>query len=113
MAENKKFGNQLPTTSVILPYEDSLYQQAIDLYQKTGRNCYEWQLNMLKDIMATQDDGLWTHQKFGYSIPRRNGKTEIIYMLEFCARITRTCGGDPVSYHLSDVVIWYYPHMRG
>lgn len=85
MAENKKFGNQLPTTSVILPYEDSLYQQAIDLYQKTGRNCYEWQLNMLKDIMATQDDGLWTHQKFGYSIPRRNGKTEIIYMLEFWA----------------------------
>lgn len=26
--------------------------------------------------------GLWVHQKFGYSIPRRNGKSEILYMLE-------------------------------
>lgn len=32
--------------------------------------------------MAIDEDGLWTHQKFGYSIPRRNGKTEIVYILE-------------------------------
>ena len=31
---------------------------------------------------AVDDDGLWVHQKFGFSIPRRNGKTEIIYILE-------------------------------
>lgn len=81
----KRFGNQLPTQSVILPYENSKYQEAIDLYKKTGRECYEWQSLLLKDIMAIDDDGLWTHQKFGYSIPRRNGKTEDVYMVELWA----------------------------
>ena len=35
--------------------------------------------------MAVEDDGLWVHQKFGYSIPRRNGKTEVVYILELWA----------------------------
>ena len=34
--------------------------------------------------MAVEDD-LWVHQKFGYAIPRRNGKTEIVYMMEIWA----------------------------
>ena len=78
----KRLGNQHPTQSVILPFDKSLYQEAIDLYERTGLDCYEWQSNMLEPIMAVDDDGLWVHQKFGYSLPRRNGKTEIIYMLE-------------------------------
>lgn len=81
----KRLGNQHPTQSVILPFEKSLYQEAIDIYQKTGLECYQWQLNMLEPIMAVDDDDLWVHQKFGYSLPRRNGKTEIIYMLELWA----------------------------
>lgn len=81
----KRLGNQYPTQSVILPYDKSLFQEAIDTYQKTGLECYEWQLNMLQPIMAIDDEGLWVHQKFGYSLPRRNGKTEIIYMLELWA----------------------------
>ena len=35
--------------------------------------------------MAVDDEGLWVHQKFGYAIPRRNGKTEVIYMKEIWA----------------------------
>ncbi|MFY1069193.1 DEAD/DEAH box helicase family protein [Enterococcus sp. AD013-P3] len=81
----KRLGNQHPTQSVILPFDKSLYQEAIDLYERTGLDCYEWQSNMLEPIMAVDDDGLWVHQKFGYSLPRRNGKTEIIYMLELWA----------------------------
>lgn len=30
--------------------------------------------------MATNDEGLWTHMKYGYSVPRRNGKSEILIM---------------------------------
>ncbi len=81
----KRLGNQHPTQSVILPFDKSLYQEAMDLYERTGFDCYEWQSNMLEPIMAVDDDGLWVHQKFGYSLPRRNGKTEIIYMLELWA----------------------------
>ena len=85
MTTKARLGNQFPTQSVILPYEKSLYQEALDIYHKTKCKCYEWQLNMLKPIMAVEDDGLWVHQKFGYSIPRRNGKTEVVYILELFA----------------------------
>lgn len=85
MTTKARFGNQHPTQSVILPYNESLCQKAIDYYEKTGRKCYDWQLDLLKPIMALDADGLWVHQKFGFSIPRRNGKTEIIYMAELWA----------------------------
>ncbi|EMF0428617.1 terminase [Enterococcus faecium] len=85
MTTKARLGNQHPTQSVILPYDKSLYLEAIDYYQRTGRKCYEWQVNMLKAIMAVDDDGLWVHQKFGFSIPRRNGKTEIVYDVEIWA----------------------------
>lgn len=85
MTAEVRFGNQYPTQSVILPYTETKYLEAIELYTKTKRKCYEWQHNILKDIMAIDENGLWAHQKFGYSIPRRNGKTEIVYMLELWA----------------------------
>ena len=48
----------------------------------SGNVCQEWQALMLSDIMAVNDEGLWIHTKFGYSVPRRNGKTEIITQRE-------------------------------
>lgn len=85
MTTNVRLGNQHPTQSVILPYDNSLSQRAIDRYQRTGRSCYEWQANMLAPMMAIDDEGLWFHQKFGFSIPRRNGKTEVVYIIELDA----------------------------
>lgn len=82
MTTKARFGNQHPTQSVILPYEKSLSQRAIEIYQRTGRKCYDWQINILDPIMAINEDGLWVHQKFGFSIPRRNGKTEVVYIVE-------------------------------
>ncbi|CCY49924.1 phage terminase [Peptostreptococcus anaerobius CAG:621] len=80
-----RIGNQFPTRSFILPYEDSLYQNAIDFYEESGREAQEWQEVLIKHIMAVNDDGLWTHTKFGYSIPRRNGKNEIVAIRELYA----------------------------
>lgn len=85
MTTKVRFGNQHPTQSVILPYDKSLYQEAIEYYEKTGRKCYEWQRDLLKSVMAIDEDGLWVHQKFGFSISRRNGKTEIVYDVELWA----------------------------
>lgn len=84
-AKVKRLGNQNPTQSVILPFTNSLCQEAIDIYERTGLTCYEWQRNMLLPIMAIDEDGQWVHQKYGFSLPRRNGKTEIIYILELWA----------------------------
>lgn len=81
MTEKRK-GRQTPTKSVILPYEATKGPEAVELYEKTGRTAQEWQKIILYDILATTEDGLWAHIKFGYSIPRRNGKSEILAMRE-------------------------------
>lgn len=72
---NIKYGRQTPTVSYYIKYKFSLADEAKQIYEKTGLKTYDWQYNLLKPLMATDTDGLWTHQKFGYSLPRRNGKT--------------------------------------
>lgn len=81
MSETLK-ARQRPTQSVVLPYDHTKGKEAIELYNKTSRTAQEWQELMIYDIMALNDDELWTHSKFGYSLPRRNGKNEIIAIRE-------------------------------
>lgn len=77
MGEVRK-GRQTPTQSVVLPYTSTRGNEAIDLYNSTGKTAQEWQELMLSDILAVNEDGLWVHTKYGYSVPRRNGKNEIV-----------------------------------
>ena len=72
-----RVGRQSPTVSVILPYKATRGQEAIELYNTSNSNALEWQAALTYDIMAVNDEGLWVHQKFGYSVPRRNGKSEM------------------------------------
>lgn len=81
MAEQRK-GRQTPTQSVVLPYTKTYGLSAAKLYAMTGRTAQEWQQLLLCDILAYNDDGLWIHTKFGYSVPRRNGKNEIVSIRE-------------------------------
>lgn len=81
MSEVKK-GQQKPTQSVVLTYFSTKGQEAIDLYNSTGRTAQEWQELLLSDILAFNEDGLWVHTRFGYSVPRRNGKNEIVAIRE-------------------------------
>lgn len=81
MTEVRK-GRQTPTDSIVLPYEETKGQEAIDIYNITGRTAQEWQELLLYDILAINEDGLWVHTKFGYSVPRRNGKNEVVVMRE-------------------------------
>lgn len=78
----KRIGRQTPTQSFVLPYEKTYGQDAIDLYNATGREAQEWQQLLLCDMLAVNEDDLWTHTKFGYSVPRRNGKNEVVAIRE-------------------------------
>lgn len=78
----KKIGNQQPTTAIFLPYDKTLASEAITLYQRSKRTCREWQENLLNPIFARNEDDLWVHTKFGYSVPRRNGKNEVVAIRE-------------------------------
>jgi phage terminase large subunit-like protein len=80
----KKIGNQTPTKSVILPYDakKSLGHEAIEIYEKSGRTVFDWQRFLIDAILARNNDGLWTHMMFGFSVPRQNGKNEVVAIRE-------------------------------
>ena len=81
MEENeKRIGRQTPTVSRVLPYTDSRGGEAVLLYNQSRRKAQEWQELMMYDIMAQNSDGQWTHMKFGWSVPRQNGKSELLIM---------------------------------
>lgn len=77
-----KTGRQTPTRSYILPYRKSHGKEAVSLYEQSGRKAIKWQALLTADVMAVDSKGLWVHQKFGFSVPRRNGKNEIVSIRE-------------------------------
>ena len=78
MSDNKRIGRQFPTQSVVLDYSDTKGGEAILLYEQSTRRLMPWQQEQLYNIMAIDEDGYWKHIKYGWSIPRRNGKSEIL-----------------------------------
>lgn len=80
----KRIGRQTPTRSFILPYRKSFGAEAAELYNSTGRKAQKWQELLLRDMMAVTSgkNMLWKHTKFGYSVPRRNGKNEVVVIRE-------------------------------
>ena len=78
----QRMGRQTPTNGVALPYEITHGAEAVALYNTTGRTAQPWQELLLYDILAENEEGLWVHTKFGYAVPRRNGKNEIAAMRE-------------------------------
>lgn len=85
MADRK--GSQYPTRFIVLPYNESLSKapEAVAYYNESGNTCQEWQEIQLNRILAVNDEGKWIHSKYGYSVPRRNGKGEVLIMRELYA----------------------------
>lgn len=75
-----RIGRQTPTLSVVLPYEETRGGEAVLLYNQSSKKALEWQELMMYDIMAVNDDDTWRHMKFGWSVPRQNGKSELLIM---------------------------------
>lgn|SRR5690625_1768328 len=82
MKTDVRIGVQTPTKSLILPYDESKGDEAVDLYERSGRTAFDWQRFIINAILAKNSEGLWTHMNFGYSVPRQNGKNEIIAIRE-------------------------------
>lgn len=75
-------GSHTPTQSIVLPFQKSKGAQAIEEYEASGRRAQDWQKLLITNIMAIDKDGLYVHQKFGYEVPRQNGKGEVLAMRE-------------------------------
>lgn len=80
-----RLGRQEPTRYHIIPYKATEGERAIEIYNSTGRTAMAWQELLMNDMMAQNEEGLWTHTKYGYSIPRRNGKSELLVARELYA----------------------------
>ncbi|MCQ2530289.1 MAG: phage terminase family protein [Lachnospiraceae bacterium] len=78
----KRIGRQEPTYSVIKIYTQTEGTEAIKLYNLTGRTALPWQEALIYDILAVDENGKYVHEKFGYEVPRRNGKGEVIVIRE-------------------------------
>lgn len=76
--EEVRKGLQTPTQSVILPYTETKGGDAVKIYNKSRKKLLEWQENLINAVLAINDEGLFVHQKFGISVSRRNGKSELI-----------------------------------
>lgn len=81
----KRYGRQEPTVGFTLAYDKTKGPDAIDLYEKSGRTAMDWQKNLIYDMLAYGDDELWTHTRCGYSVPRQNGKNEVVAIRELYA----------------------------
>lgn len=79
---DKRLGQQTPTQSYILPYDKTYGNDAIELYNSSGKTAQQWQELLMYDILATDKEELYVHSKFGYSVPRRNGKNEVVAIRE-------------------------------
>ena len=80
MAE--RIGRQSPTQSFVLPYRDTAGPEAVEIYEKSGREPYDWQKLLDYDILARNGDGEWLHMKYGFAVPRQNGKNEVVAIRE-------------------------------
>lgn len=86
MAQKK--GSQKPTRSRILSYKYTEGPEAIALYEKTGRKLLRWQKALITDMLGTARR-LYVHTRFGYAVPRRNGKNEVIVAREMHAIVNK------------------------
>lgn len=77
----ERIGRQEPTQAIVLPYAETKGQEAVAIYEESGRHAQNWQRLLINNVMAVSD-GLWVHQKYGYEVPRQNGKGEILAMRE-------------------------------
>ncbi|MDO4800616.1 MAG: hypothetical protein Q4A15_00475 [Prevotellaceae bacterium] len=84
---DKRIGRQTPTVWSTLPYEKELSKgsDAVDMYELTGQPMMDWQKLQLEAILAVDKGGNYIHRRYGLSISRRNGKTEVFLARELYA----------------------------
>lgn len=80
-----RIGQQEPTYRICCPYTVTEGGRALDIYRQTKRVPQPWQETIINDILAVDEYGIYIHSKNGYSVPRRNGKGEILTMRELYA----------------------------
>lgn len=71
-------GAQAPRIDKFEPGNTEKAELLFELLEAYGMNLYAWQRGVLRRWLAEDDDGRFVNLNCGLSVPRQNGKTEII-----------------------------------
>lgn len=75
-------GNREPTFLTIPEGDTARGDQAVEFARFIGMSLFPWQEDMLRDMCRTKDDGKFAARECVVSIPRQNGKGEVLVARE-------------------------------
>lgn len=79
MANNiKRKGNQKPRIDIFKNGDVVIAIKTIELLEEYGSELLPWQKSIIYRWMAIDEDGKWVNSDCGLSVPRQNGKTELL-----------------------------------
>lgn len=65
-----------------MSWDETLADDAIELWESVGTELDEWQRSDLRDWMAINDRGRWCHFEVGENVTRQNGKGTMLEVRE-------------------------------
>lgn len=74
----KKYGNQKPRIDIYKNGDIWLAEKTIELVEHYGFDLKEWQKSILYRWMALDENGKWANPECGLTVPRQNGKSELL-----------------------------------
>lgn len=73
-----RYGNQKPRIDIYQDGDITLAEKTIVLLEHYKITLLPWQKSELRRWMAISEDGTWANPDCGLSVPRQNGKTELL-----------------------------------
>lgn len=74
----KLMGSQMPSVRIVPEHEYSDGEDAVRILNAARMHPDPWQSNVLDDWMAREDEENWATKSAGLSVPRQNGKTNVV-----------------------------------
>ena len=73
-----RYGSQKPRIDIYNNGDIELAERAIALYEAYNSELLPWQKAVIRRWMALDENGHWANPDCGLSVPRQNGKTELL-----------------------------------
>jgi len=77
-ASAARIGSQVPRIDIYAPGNTEKAELLFELLDEYGMRLFEWQKLVLRRWLAEDDEGNFVNLECGLSVPRQNGKTEIL-----------------------------------
>ena len=80
--QDRLIGSQEPRLASTAHGDTTRGDAAVEFCRWAGMTLFPWQEDMLRDMCRTDEDGLWSHRETVATVPRQNGKCEVLIARE-------------------------------